>query len=149
MAWLVFCGLLFYPVPMYSCIWDRMSSALLCLLYQYSFFSSIQISAQATSSSQFPCGCCAAGSISASVIKKVLLFLWLLQPQDLSWANLCLTDQYFCMVCAMSFFCVASHGWYTLWGGVGGHLGDCFLYVFYGCAHLQVYWCVDSVNIYA
>ena len=64
--------------------------------------------------SQFPCGCCVAGSISASAIEKVLLSICILWPCHLSWPTLLCGQP--CMIytlsscrCASCISCIDVH----------------------------------------
>ena len=102
---------------------------------------------QVTLCYQFPHGCCAAGSISASAIEKMLL-------------HVCLYGHAIYHVQLMSdgliFLYVLCHVLFFVWPTLYDtclellHVcifGCCFLFIFYSCTHWQVHCCVYSVNI--
>ena len=59
-------------LELYSLVLQACGTLLdLCVLCQHSLWSSVLILSQGTMSSQSPCGCCASGQISPSVMLKV------------------------------------------------------------------------------
>ena len=147
MAWLAPCGMLCFPMAVYFGILDKSNSAFLHFLYQHSYLPSIQIHIQVTLSSQFPCGCCSAGSICASATKKLLFFVCLLWLHYLSWPTAVWWANIFNVLCHVLFF-VQPTLYETCLEVLQVCISGCWLlYILHWCTKWQVHFCVDSVDL--
>ena len=110
---------------------SQVEHCLTAFIYQHSYLSKTQIHMQAVLSSQFPCSCCVAVSISASAVQMVLLLTCLLQPYH---GQLMPQGCILCMSCAMSFLC--------------GQPFMIYVFSFCRCTSLVVTSCISHIDLH-